>query len=316
MPSFKKLSDCFLFQSINSGTRAQIINEMGNQAFINSNKLPEELVNEHLATITRRYKFQDTIQIVELAKQGRIIVMASENSKIPAFIPCWLVRENNEVCAVVNASPYTKIQKNDCDIDVKRFFGLLQIGMLNLKAYSAYNKIVNSVPLLTTLCKIYTRLMMKVLDRNYAVNLDKAKADQISYLIAKFFLINCIGRTDSTSTQSIALNCVTNGIASENQLKRVEEEYNIKYDNIAVFFDSDLPTAFNSLREMTFRAVLETYCKMYGDFNFMSIEYFYNFLAFIISCKTSSSFGNDSLALSIAGNEIDSVFRLVTNILA
>ena len=313
--AFRKLSECFLFNSINAPSRARIIAEMGNPEIVTGSALPDDLMEEHLNVISRRYRFTNVQEIVDLARKERVVVTAYEKTQIPPFIPSWLVyNTSRQVVAVVNAAPYTKIQKNIIDIDTKRLFGLLMIGMLNLKLYGSNVKIVNNVPVLTTLTKIYTRMVMKVLDRNYSVNLDKVKSDQISYLVAKFFLINVVGKTDNDTVKSIAANCCTKGVATQQQILSTEDNFSIRFENISVFYDTDLPSAFSILNEMTLRGVLESYCKMYGDFNFLSLEYFYNFVAFVMTSFTSSNFGNDALLQSVAGNELDSAFRLVNNI--
>jgi hypothetical protein len=221
-----------------------------------------------------------------------------------------------KIVAVVNASPYVKNQKDEVNIDTKRVFSLLQIGYLNLKAFGTYNKIVNNITVMTCLAKIYTKFLMKILDRNYAVNINKVNGDKISYLIAKFFLINVLGKAENATVNDIAANCCVNSEATRIQVEQTEDDFTINYDNISTFFDADLPSAFPVLREMSFRHVLESYCKMYGDFNFLSMEYFYNFLAYVMSVRISANLGNDALALSVAERDIESAYKHMMNIFA
>ena len=312
--AFKKLSECFLYNSINASARTRILAEMGNQSLLSSSTMPEDVINEHLAVITRRYKFSNVIRIVETIRENKIIPLVYEKTQIPPFIPCWLVyNSEKEVVAVVNAAPYTKVQKNVFDIETKRFFGLMELGYVYLKTYGAQVRIMHNTPLLKSLAKIYTRMVMKVLDRNYSVNLDPIKSDQISYLIAKFFLNTVVGKEENETTRAIASSCCIKGIATQNQLLATEDSYTINF-TIDSFFERDMPSAFNILSDMTLRGIVESYCKMYGDFNFLSLEFFPAFLSFVVTSATSSNFGNDALMQSVAGNELDSAFRMVNTV--
>lgn len=309
---FKKLSECFLFQSINSEARIKIISEMSNKSIMESYALSKDLMEEHVALISRRYKFQSVGSVLEEYNRGNIILVNYPKTQIPSFIPCWLAyNEKNNISAIINASPYIKTQKDLIDIDTKRVFSLLQIGYLNLKAFKTYTKVVNNIPAMACLTKIYTKFVMKILDRNYSVNLDRVNGDKVSYLIAKFFLINVLGKSDSKTVCDIASKCCINSEATRIQVEQAEEDFTINFENIATFFDADMPSAFPCLKEMTFRQVLESYCKMYGDFNFLSLEYFYNFLAYIMSVRVSANLGNDTLAMAIAEKDIESAYRLI-----
>ena len=282
---FKKLSECFLFQSINAEARARIISEMSNKSIAESYALPRELMEEHISTISRRYKFQSVGSVLEEYNKGNIVLVNYPKTQIPTFIPCWLIYGNtgSKVIAVINASPYVKVQKDVIDIDTKRVFSLLQLGFLNLRAFNTYTKIINNISIVTCLAKIYTKFVMKILDRNYSVNLNKVNGDKISYLIAKFFIINVLGKAESKTVNDIAANCCINSEATRIQCEQTEDDFTINFKILQHFFDADMPSAFPCLKEMTFRQVLESYCKVYGDFNFLSLEYFYNFLAYIMS---------------------------------
>lgn len=312
---FKKLSECFLFQSINTDARAKIITEMSNKSIVDNYALTKDLMEEHIATISRRYKFQSVGSVLEEYNKGNIVLVNYPKTQIPTFIPCWLTYgSNNKIVAVINASPYIKTQKDVIDIDTKRAFSLLQLGYLNLRAFSTYTKIVNNISVITCLAKIYTKFVMKILDRNYAVNINKVNGDKVSYLIAKFFIINVLGKAENKTVNDIAANCCVNSEATRIQVEQTEDDFTINFENIATFFDADMPSAFPCLKEMTFRQVLESYCKMYGDFNFLSLEYFYNFLSYIMSARVSANLGNDTLAMAIAERDIESAYKLVINV--
>ena len=91
--AFKKLSECFLYNSINASARTRILAEMGNQSLLSSSTMPEDVINEHLAVITRRYKFSNVIRIVEAIRENKIIPLKDRVIQGVVFRPyrsAWL----------------------------------------------------------------------------------------------------------------------------------------------------------------------------------------------------------------------------------
>ena len=62
-------------------------------------------------------------------------------------------------------------------------------------------------------------MMMKIFDRDFAINSDKMQADKAAFAIAKFFLGYVVGRDLNKTSDGIALSCAVNG-TTENTIKK------------------------------------------------------------------------------------------------
>jgi hypothetical protein len=232
------------------------------------------------------------------------------------MIPTWLILKGNDISAICNLTLYAKdLDKNEklLDIDNKKLYGLLQSGTILLGLFKNQNKITNNIIMIKNSTYIYTRMLVRCLDRAYSLNYNKTIADKVAYLIAKFFQIYIMGRTDNETTKGIAFSCISND-TSKNALNQLDEEFDCDFSDFNEFIE-ELSKTFEELRHLSLRVLVENWIRMYGDSTLFALESYYYFLITIFFTFIMTGLNNEVVINNLASKEINAAylefFRLI-----
>jgi hypothetical protein len=312
--AIKPLSQLFLWEVINP-TKKEILS----QYFTDLNKIKQskislDQIKDGLDIIRRRYKYTSTSLLLTNIDNGNIIPIFDKENIIPVFFPSWLIREDGRVKAVVNLSNYSTLGVNDyLELENKKLFTLLQSGLIIKEFFDNENKLIMNTNFIKNLTFAYTRMFVRCLDRQYSLTINPSEADKVSYLVAKFFLLNLVGREDNETVKGLAYNTCVNSTPIE-IIKRMEDESDINYHNLSTFIET-LSNSFSKLNALTIRVIVETWTKMYGDFTLMGMESFLYFLVSLFSSVTPASMYNEKLVTTLVGRQagdcFNEFFRLV-----
>jgi hypothetical protein len=147
--------------------------------------------------------------------------------------------------------------------------------------YENYKKFHNNIGFLKLCMVAYTKLFIKVLDKTYGIKLNKMKFTIVSYLIAKFFLINVCERENNDATNILAFNvCETTG--NENLIKEFDKNFKTEeiYQSLSKFL-SFLANSEEMLKHLTMREFYQTWMTMYDFSTILAIELLEHFLIMI-----------------------------------
>jgi hypothetical protein len=278
----KRLSDSEIFELIND--KYAVKDTL--TAFKDENNLllPSKM-DHQLDTIKRKYKYPLATKVLEEIKDGTIVPVLSNDLNLPKIIPCWgKVMSDDKLKIYVNLSPYRGIKLDDkgfLDGDVRIIYSLLQAGCIMKNYYENYKKFHNNIGFLKLCMVAYTKLFIKVLDKTYGIKLNKMKFTIVSYLIAKFFLINVCERENNDATNILAFNvCETTG--NENLIKEFDKNFKTEeiYQSLSKFL-SFLANSEEMLKHLTMREFYQTWMTMYDFSTILAIELLEHFLIMI-----------------------------------
>lgn len=257
----------------------------------------EDFLTESISVIKTRINQITKNAVLDELYMGKYILVNSKSVKIPNFINTINVNDGK---VILNLTPYIKGRNN---ITPNTLFGILQSGFISNHIKDNPNKIRNNVKLLKSASLIYSRLTSKVIDKVYATNINKGDSDLVSFMFAKFFLINMVGRIDNDSLNEIAYKSCHNETDKNEIIQKSREfDQSVAFTNIfALFKELNKHSSFNKFSVRTF---IENFTKMYGETTILAIDHLPSFFIMVFSAYVNAGTNKDFIILNAINDKV------------
>ncbi len=211
---FKSLNDTFIYQNLNNnGSITKVISKVLQSGKILTTKNLEEA----FLIINKNFKFPLKYKVMEEVENGNIrLVFSPDNMRMTTCMPFFLTRNSQgEVIAVVLVDMYGNMNKENGNvtIDPKKFYTILESAYFAKLCYLYGDQISTRNIIITNGSSIYSNMFTRVLNKKYALNVDKNKMQKVLLAASKFYLLNILGLKDTEMTLNYALkNCVNGNL--------------------------------------------------------------------------------------------------------
>lgn len=299
----KKLSDSTIFTKlINNPELITKMKTVSSQIGIHILK-PSDLPNE-FNSIERRINYSTKGPILDKINKGTIIMYEDEKNKIPTYIPAIPGRGmNGDLCMYVNLVRY---RTRSGDIYPKVLFTILQDALIYYELQKNWTKYTNNLDLMKLSSFIYSRITTKVLDKVFALDLNAFNSDFMSYIFAKFFLVNMCERTDNDLNSQLAYKCCFNKSSFE-LIKEFESNLpDTRFNSIFELIDS--LKLISSVKEINERTFFENFVRMYGESCLLALDFLPAFFQCIFSASIGGGLCKDYMFESVCGSAINKAF--------
>jgi len=286
----KRLIDLHLFKYLNSN--GNLTNEL---LKLNSpvNRMRLEDLDEQLNIINRRFNYSLKNKVMSEVLSGNIIPLFNEETiNLPTYVPGVLYNDNGKVVVLVNLTNFGKYDKEkNFIINERVLFALFQTATIMRELFLKENKVLMNTTIVKTSAIAYAKIVGRVLDKKYAINLNRMRSDQVYYVLAKFFLIHILGRTEGENVNNMAYAACYNGTSKTTILSTDEIFDEDAYSSFDLFITN--LAKLDGIGKLTQRELLNEFISMYDTPNILAIEflpYFYSMLfTSMIGAPVSSS---------------------------
>jgi hypothetical protein len=291
--AFKSLESTFVYRHLNgsNGISNGVMKSLKEGIVLKKENLEEAFI-----IINKNFKFPLKYRVMEEFEKGEIVLMYSpDNVRIPTCMPFFLTKNaQGKVVAVVIVDVYGKMNKENgtVNIDAKKLYCMMEAASLAKTYYFHSNEIAKRNIMITSGSAIYSNMFARVLNKKYALNVDKSKLHKVLYLASKFYLINILGLNDNEMTNNYALkNCIG---GNPYILREINDHLNTEdYADLATFLQAlTRPELGIGLSDLTVRAYLEQFINMYDASALLSLEYFPYFMYNVISVTNGAYINN------------------------
>lgn len=293
--AIKSLEQTYLYGHLNksNGMSKNIMN------IIQSMTVTREQIEEPLLTITKNFKFPLKYKVLDDFKDGKIILKYSKTATLPTCLPFFLTKNAGQVVAIVSINSYATFDEdaNTIRIDPKKLYCLMEGAYLAKSIYFNSSKIPTHSTIISSGSQIYSYIFTRVLNKKYALNVDKTKMNKVLMLSSKFYMINILGLKDTDMIFNYAIkNCPTGNIYS---LKEANEAFNPEAYNSLETFINELTTnkALGlGFKDLTVRGYIEAFINMYDSSALLALETFPYFV-YMIVCVVDGGYMNNQYVL-------------------
>lgn len=276
--AFKMLQDTFIYKNLN---RNDIITTNIGKLLHDGTVLTKNNIEEALLIINKNFKFPLKYKILEEFASGDIILIYGGNTtKLPTCMPFFLTKKDNRVVAVVSIDTYGTMNKetNYVNIDAKKLYCLMESAYM-AKLCFLYNKqVCNRNVVISHGSSIYCNMFTRILNKKYALNVDKNKLQKVLFLSSKFYMLNMLGLQDNDMVVNYAIKNCING--NSLILKEVNDMLNpADYADFSTFITAlNKPELNLNFKDLTTRAYLEAFINTFDGSALMALEAFPYFL--------------------------------------
>jgi hypothetical protein len=157
-------------------------------------------------------------------------------------------------------------------------------------------------------------MFTRVLNKKYALNVDKSKMHKVLFLASKFYMINVLGLADNEMTFNYAIkNCVNGNpytIKEVNNLVKTED-----YKDLSTFILALAKQETGlGMVDLTVRNYLEAFINMYDSSALLSLEAFPYFLYNVLSVTNGAYINNQYVLEDIVDHNGAKIYADLMNL--
>ena len=309
----KSLMELDLFKISNSSNKE--LQKKLTDVNMKRDKLDLSEIEGNLSTIKRRFKYaykskalQDTVD------ENVVFLYNKETVDIPVFLPFFLMNNDGKVVTAVNLTPYGRYDRDENFIvDNRLLFSLMQSASLTREMYFDFNKVKNNTKIVKNTVQAFSKLVGKLLDRHFAINLNQTVTDYIYYVTAKYFLVNVFERDLSKSVDDLAYQATFNGTTRsgiENFEEGLPED---TFESIEGYINA--LSTIEGLDDVSMRFFLNEWMNTYHESTAFALEYLPYFFNMIFSAMLTAHMNNEFLIDSILEKETTTIYNELSRIL-
>ena len=309
----RKLTDTFLFDMIDKKNNAK--DKLTNLS-IDKDIVTIDDLSENLTVIKRRFNHLLKTKVIKDLEDGNIIMLYNPETLIdvPATFPSWLYNHNGEAVAIVNLSKYaTKDRDGHINIENRTLFTLMQSGTVLREMYLNWSKVNMNMEVLKLSSKIYTKMFSKVLDKLYGISLNELHADQLNFVVSKFFLLHVMEKSDTDLIGDLAYNNCFNG-STRVGIDGVDADFNDDaYESLENFVEN-ISTEIDGLSKLNMRTFLHEWMIMYGESTVMALEYVPALFNTVFASMLSAHINREYIIENVVGKDTIKLYNKLANI--
>lgn len=282
------MADSFIYGMFNTSGEVQSKIQKG---LLVGKPVTEEFFGEQIMQIERLHFSAIYQKVLYAFRHGAIRILDTPDIKMTKSLP-FIVHKNTRTIATKATGPdiistifitsFGKVnfENKTSDIAAKSLYVLLEAAYIGRELQVNSRAMRRSTMLMKICNDVYTSMAMRILNRDYALSLDVATHDQVSYLMSRFFLDKVWECENGDVIERYALMSTTSkDFATVESISATYSASEIK--TIVDLFEL-MKTSFMRMSAASVRFYVERQINTYGGASIMAIDYL-PYVFFIIS---------------------------------
>lgn len=316
-PTAKSIRDTFLYKSMNkSGYTDKTISTAIKKGIVLT---PSDLAYE-VNTISKIYKYADKEDVLRAYSEGilkPIVLPQGLNERMTNSIPFMLGMNGRQLIAYVFIDNYVTNKDGAYSIDPKKLYCLLESAYIAIKVQQAFVAISRNSIVCAEGATIFAHMFIRVLNKKYALNVDKRAYSKVLYLAAKYYLVSILGmeyNSDAANNYAMKVADITSPFMVNDLDEKFPKE---AFTDLATFITAIANSAYlisQSLANLTTREYIADFVNLYQPSSLFALEHLSYFLYMINSVVLGAYLNNQAVLEDIIGKSGVKIYNFVTNI--
>lgn len=165
-------------------------------AIQNSEEINESYIEDQLL-LMKRSKFQLLDKVLEAYDMRDINIIFTKIPKFTQSLPFFTIKKDGKIKTYICVNNYGTIQedrknlnKKYLNIDMKTLYTLMEGAFIGQTYTTKPGVFSRNYSLIKTCCEMYTAMIMRILNKEFALSMDREAFANVNFLFAKFFLSN------------------------------------------------------------------------------------------------------------------------------
>lgn len=319
--SLKSVMDTFLFKSMDK--KGNYLTKMITGAISKGRVLKYDELLYEVTTINKYYKYPLKKAVMDAFRDGilkPIVLPSGLIEKVPTSVPFMLAPVagmRGVIGAYVFIDNYKSYSEKDdmYNIDPKKFYCLMESAYMATIIYKSFPIISRSTVLATEASSIFAHMFIRVLNKKYALNVDKRAYTKVLYLAAKFFMVNQLSADPASETvNNYALK------VSEAESPFIVNELDARFTaddfkDISAFISAIQKNSqfiTQSLAELVLRDFITDFVAMYHSSAIFALEHFAYFMFMVDSVILGAYLNNQAILEDIVGKSGAKIYSFIS----
>lgn len=299
----KKVTDTHIFQS-----NAQLVGKLSSVLALAGGGQEALLVgpiNDLLLEIRKKEKLPIRNHALSAVTSRKIAPLTNRelHVNVPHFLPYITVRGKGVTQTFFNLVPYIRSYDDTQQVNMNRktLMGMAICATIVNRCETDPSLFMRNSKVLQYGSTVYSRALMKSIDRVYGISQDPVQEDQCRYLLAKFFMLNGMGVAPSERLNSMAQKATggTNEVIVGNVDDLMEPD---DFSSLTTFVGA-LTRVFPRLAKLTVRGLYKEIVVQYKFTSTLMIEYPPYLFAAVVSTLVNANLINEFAFSTILGQE-------------
>lgn len=224
-------------------------------------------------------------KVLKAFDEGRIRLIWNKNAHLTIAVPFIVVNIGGHPTGCIFISDFSSINKDDTalTIEMKKLYVLMESAYVAMHYYTTPGKFTKNGTFMKTNAQIYSSMVLRILNRDYALSLDKDAYDTANYAASRFFLEKVMGLSNKELSNSYAVS--TCNAPSSTNITLSEDLYDVSnienIENLVTFFGK----TNTKMGDLKYRYFFERWIASFGTGACLSIDaypYFYYVISNVI----------------------------------
>ncbi len=282
------MADSFIYGMFNTSGEVQTKIQKG---LLIGKPVGIEYFKEQIMQIERLHFSPIYQKVLTAFQKGIVRILDTPDIKMTKSLPFIVHRntrslaqaaEGPEIISTIFITSFGKIDHiaKTSDIAAKSLYVLLEAAYIGRELQTNGRAMRRSTMLMKLCNEAYVSMAMRILNRDYALSLEAATHDQVSYLVSRFFIDKVWECENEEVAERYAVSA-TSGKDMES-LSTVSELYHKSDIKSIVDLFTLIKENYTRMSNLSVRFYVERYINTYGGSSIMSIDYL-PYIFFVIS---------------------------------
>jgi hypothetical protein len=239
-----------------------------------------------------------SLYVIKAYDEGKIRLIYAKNDHVTVALPFVVLNIGNVPTACIFINEFCGMSNSDTPqltIEVKKLYTLMESAFVGLLYFSKPAHFVRNSGFVKTMANVYAQMILRILNREYALSLDKDAFDQANYAAARFFLERVLGLTNPEIVNAYA--SATCNAPAKTTIALADTTYSSAkvqtIEDLVGFFASSNP----KMSDLKFRYFFERWVSSFGTGATLAIDSF-PYLYYCISNVLCGGFLINSTAMA------------------
>lgn len=264
------------------------------EAYKNGLVLDASYIEEQILQIKRTRISPLIDKVLTAFEEGRILLVYSKLIKIPQAVPFVVIKLGGKNKSIIFINNYGSIVENPSvtggnllNIQMKDLYVLMEGAYLALSYYDNPTRLVRSLGLMKLTNSIYTSMMLRILNKEYALSMDQELYNQVSFCISRFYM----EKVWEAENHDLIFNYACNNIIGVNKqsMMLIDDSYNEKKIETVADMMLFIRSLSPRMDHLTMRYFTECYINTYRAPAILSMDVLPYFL-FTVTASYCGSF--------------------------
>ena len=264
------LNDSFIFGMFNSSNemQAQII-----KALNNGFKLDRSYIENQIFQLEKSRMSPLISTVLDHYFNGVIELLYVKNQKITKAIPFIVHKASGGIKVSIFVSTFAVLDRDGTtlDIPVKTLYTLMESAYIAYFIQTNPMRLQRNSTIMRTLNSVYTEMIMRIVNRDYALTLQKEVHDQVAFVVSKFFLTKVAEIQNPQIAKSYAASCTLN--LSDTDIEMVNDIYDRANPQTINDVINVMKQISPRMETLTIRFFIERYMNTYGQSSVLALDY-------------------------------------------